>query len=327
MSKYSLSANPVPEVVIIGAGATGLLYGAFLSKSGCRVTMLARRQDSAEAVARGGIDLEDDGNTYNYQGIAAVTDLKDAPTPDLLIVCVKGPDTSGAVAVAAQYITPETSLLTLQNGIGNVDAIAEYIPREQIMAGVSYAGSTLLGPNRVRLAGRGPIHLGELHGGLSPRLLALAQIFERSGLKAAISDNIRGLVWTKLLVNAGINPLAALTRLKNGELASLPEGRALMSELVAEGALLAEKLGIRLDVPDPVAHTLSVARATGENAASMLQDILLGRKTEIESINGMLVKKAFELDLDLPLNRTVTMLLRLLGQRKIENGLDLTKIK
>lgn len=126
------------------------------------------------------------------------------------------------------------------------------------------------------------------------------------------------MIWSKVLVNAGINPLAALTRLKNGELAAQPESRRLMSILVAEGAELAEHLGITLEDSDPVAHTLGVALNTGSNTASMLQDILNGRKTEIESINGMLVQKGHEIGLSLPLNRAITLLVRLLEKSLVD---------
>lgn len=312
MPKYSLAASQKPHVAVIGAGAMGLLYGAFLSTGDCRVTMLARRAEVATAITRRGIDVEEHGKVKNYGGISAVTDLRAVPPPDLLIVCVKGPDTAAALQRVGRCIPPEACVLTLQNGLGHMETIAEYVPEGQILAGVSYLGSTLLGSNLIRIGGRGMIQLGEPNGTLSPRLLAIAQLFERSGLKAGMSDNIQGLIWTKALVNAAINPVAALTRLKNGELAELPESRALISVLAAEVAALAEKLGIKLDTEDPVGHTINVARATGANTASMLQDILQGKKTEIENISGVLIKKAQDIGFDLPMNRSVSMLVRLL---------------
>lgn len=314
---YTLAASANPNISIIGAGAMGLLYAAFLSTTSCNVTVVARRKDAIGAIEKDGIFVEDDGQVNNYTGIRAVNHLEIAPVPDLVIVAVKGPDTAQAMAAYASCIPKNATVLTLQNGLGNIETIARHVSLEQILAGVSYTGATLLGAGKVRVCGHGRTYFGELSGRKTPRLLALAQIFERSGITAGISDNIQGLIWTKVLVNVGINPLAALTQLKNGELAALPEGQALMSVLVAEGAELAERLGIALDEPDPVAHTLRVARTTGDNRASMLQDILNGKKTEIESINGMLVSKGWEIGLDLPLNRAITLLIRLLESSRL----------
>lgn len=316
---YTLPGAAEPRVTIIGAGAMGLLHGAYLSRGGCRVTLVARRPEVAELINAQGIRVEDAQGEQNFKGMAAVSRIEDAPEPDLVLLLVKGPDTAGAMAGAARHIPAGASVLTLQNGLGNIEAIAAEVPEEQILAGVSYTGGTLLGPGHVRMGGLGQTHIGELGGKMTPRLLALAQIFERSGLPAVISENIQGLIWTKVLVNAGINPLAALTRLKNGDLVAMPESRVLMSILVAEGAHLAGRLGISLSEPDPVAHTLEVAHRTGNNLASMLQDIMQNKKTEIESINGKLVEKGSELGLTLPLNHTVTLLIRLL-EHSISKG-------
>lgn len=318
--RYSISLNASPHIVIIGAGAMGLLHAAHLVLGGCSVSIVARRSEVIEAINTHGIGLEAKGKLKHFGGARAVKHIKDAPTPDLVLLCVKGPDSSAAMAEAAPHIPKTASVLTLQNGLGNIEAIAAHVPKHQIVAGASYTGVTLLGPELVRLGGYGPTLLGELSGKVTPRLLALAQIFERSGLRGQISENIQGVIWSKVLVNAGINPIAALTRLKNGELAADPESCALMSVLVSEGASLAERLGIKLAEPDPVAHTLSVAYATGDNMASMLQDIMQGRKTEIDSINGMLVQKGCEVGLVLPLNRTVTHLVHLLEKASLKQS-------
>lgn len=316
-NSFSLVTSKVPNVAIIGAGTMGCLYAASLSQTGCKVTLVARRAETAKVINSESVIIEEDGFLSPYPGINAVTSMEQAPKPDLVIVCVKGPDTGSAIASAAGAIPASATVLTLQNGLGNVDAIAEYIPEEQIVVGVSYTGATLLSPGVVRICGRGAAVLGELDGKLSPRLLALVQIFERAGLQPRMSENIKGVAWSKVLVSSGINPIAALTRLKNGELAAHPESVRLMSILVGEGIELSEHLGIALEDSDPVARTLEVALNTGSNTASMLQDILNGRKTEIESINGMLVGKGHEVGLRMPLNRAITLLVRLLEKSTI----------
>lgn len=309
---YSLSSAASPHVAIIGAGAMGLLHAALLSTAGCRVSVVARRQAAREVINAQGISVEDGRKSRVYKNIAAVPSLAEAPNADLIMLMVKGQDTGAAMAAAAAHIGPEASVFTMQNGMGNAAVIAKYVPKEQIFGGICYTGITFLGDGQVRVAGRGITYLGERSGKLSPRVLALARIFEQAGITASVSDNIVGRIWDKVLVNAGINALAALTCLKNGELAASPEARELMSGIVAEGVEVAARLGVTLEEKDPVAHTLEVARNTGNNIASMLQDVMQGKKTEIENINGMLLARGREVGLELPLNKLITTLLRLL---------------
>lgn len=317
---YTLSTTDTPKVAIIGAGTMGLFFAASLRRAGCDVSVVARRREAIDTINGRGITVEEGERSDKFRDISAFAGLADAPAPDLVLVLVKGPDTGEAMAAAAPHIGPGCSVLTIQNGLGNVAVISEYVPRESILGAVCYNGLTFVADGHVRVAGRGITYLGEIFGKNSPRVLALARIFERAGIRSSVVENVIGIAWDKLLVNVGLNALAALTRVKNGELADNPEARALMGVLVAEGAELAERLGITLEEKDPVAHCLEVARNTGDNIASMLQDVLQGKKTEIDSINGMLLLKGREIGLELPMNKTITLLVRLLERSYLKNG-------
>ncbi len=306
-----------PKVSVLGAGALGSIYGAYLSEGGCEVTLIVRRAEEAQAINSGGLCLRRADGCKTYTRARAVFHISETPAPDLLLFLVKGPDTAEAAAGAAPYIPAGCTLLTLQNGLGNVEKISEFIPAHQIIAGVSYTGGTRIKPGEVMLGGVGPTIIGEMDSKMTPRLRRVAELIGGSGLPVQISENIQGHIWTKAIVNAAINPLAALTRLSNGRLAACEESRRLMRQLAEEGAQVASMLGIRLETDDPAAYALAVAENTGSNSASMLQDILNSRATEIESINGAIATMARKGGLETPLNRAITDMIRLLEKSSL----------
>lgn len=315
---YSISNAGAPVINVLGAGALGSIYGALLSEAGCEVTLIDLNKEHVRAINESGLIVRfgDSGKVYKH--LRAVEHFKDAPGPDLVLLLVKSLDTEKAISGLAEYIPPSCTLLTLQNGLGNTAVIKKYFPHQQVLSGISYNSGTLLGPGEVLFGGRGLTLLGESDGTISPRVEAIKRFLDKAGLPAVISENIRGQIWTKVLVSVGINPLAALTRLTNGELATFSEGRELVSGLVAEAATLAAAMGIRLETEDPVGHVLEFARGAGRNRSSMLQDVLRRRYTEIDSINGSIVRYADELGLQVPLNLAVTRLIKLLERSELE---------
>jgi 2-dehydropantoate 2-reductase len=152
--------------------------------------------------------------------------------------------------------------------------------------------------------------IGELDGSTTPRLQAVADLCNRAGLETEISATVEGLIWDKLLVNVGINALTAITGLRNGELLAHEELAELLAEAVTEGARVAGAKGIRLNLPDPVAHAREVCAATGKNQSSMLQDILKGRPTEIDMINGAVLREGAARGIAAPVNGVLTRLVK-----------------
>ena len=241
---------------------------------------------------------------------------------DLAIVFVKSTLTGTAIRGNQAILGPDTLVLTLQNGLGNVEQIKEVIGADRIIAGTTGHGATMLGAGKIRHAGTGKTIIGVVPS--APRVDGtptvpsvpptrgadgIAQMFRSAGLYTEVSDNVMGLIWDKLMVNVGINALTGITRLKNGQLLDHPEIEALLEAVVGEAKEVADALGIRLSF-EPVSHTKEVCRLTSANNSSMLQDIQNHRKTEIDMINGAIVREASRLGIAAPYNQALTSLIR-----------------
>lgn len=298
------------KIAIVGAGAMGSLYGAKLSQlPENQVFLLDVWREHIEAINEKGLLMEEDGKILTYDQVKAAWEPSQAGPCDLVILFVKSILTKKAVESNRAVFGPDTVVITLQNGLGNVEAIAEVIGKEQIIAGTTAHGATMLAPGSIRHAGKGKTIIGELTGIKTERLLALADLFNRADLATEVSENVMGLIWDKLLVNVGINPLTGLTGLCNGELLDHPELEQILEAAVMEGAAVAEAKGIKLLYEDPVAHTKDVCRATAANRSSMLQDISAGRVTEIEMINGAIVREGKVCGIPTQVNLTLTNLI------------------
>jgi len=201
-------------------------------------------------------------------------------------------------------------VVTLQNGLGNRELLAAALGDAQVGQGVTAQGATLLGLGQVRHAGQGDTVFGAAPKRAGMELLV--DLFNTCGLPAKLSDDLDALVWGKLVVNAGINALTALLRVPNGALEASAEARALMAALIDEAAAVARARGTALPYPDPLAHTLAVARATGANHSSMLQDVLRRSPTEVDAINGAIAREGLRLGVPTPVNSLLAELVRAL---------------
>jgi 2-dehydropantoate 2-reductase len=231
------------------------------------------------------------------------------------LVLVKSWQTGRAARQLAECLAPSGVALTLQNGLGNREALANVLGEERVALGVTTLGANLLGPGRVRPAGDGTIYLED-----HPRLEPLVDLLRNAGLSVEIVPDPEGLVWGKLAINAAINPLTALLEVPNGELLERPSARLLMGELACEAAAAAGALGIRLPYPDPVAAVEAVARRTTANRSSMLQDVQRGAPTEIDAICGAIVKAGEKLGVPVPVNRTFWRLIKARVEKKNESA-------
>src|SRR6056297_23359 len=297
------------KIAVLGSGAMGCLYGGCLAESGCDVTLIDVWKEHVDAINSKGLHIEGLSGDRVIKNIAAVTDLKSLDNVDLLIVFVKATMTREAMEKAAELVGEKTVVLTLQNGLGNVEKIGEVVGNDKVIAGITAHGSTMLGPGHIKHAGTGDTNIGELDGSRTERLEKISRVFEDSGFPVNLSSNVLGLIWDKLMVNIGINALGALTGLKNGQLLEYEETEKLLESLVKEAWDVAKKKGIELG-SDPVQHTKEVARMTAGNRCSMLQDISKKRFTEIDVINGAIVKEGEKLGIKTPVNGVVTKLIK-----------------
>lgn len=303
------------KIAILGAGAMGSLYGAMLKEAGEDVWLLNRREEHIDAIREKGLRISSRSGERTVF-INATTDVKEIGKAELVIVFVKSYDTREAMSGALSLLGDETMVLTLQNGLGNVEQLTEIVGERRVLAGTTGFGSTVLAPGHIRHAGEGDTMLGELSGIRTPRVEELSRVFKSAGLRPVIAENLPGIMWGKLLVNAGVNPITALTRIKNGQILEIPELTDLMEKAVGEALEVSRRKGIVLfPIVDPLEHVREVIRRTKDNISSMRQDIERGTQTEIDFISGAIVREGRALGVPTPVNSLLMQLIKGLERR------------
>ncbi len=297
------------SLLIAGTGALACLFAARLAAAGVAVTLLGTWREGLEALRAHGVRLVGaDGSEQGYP-VRATDDPADCAGARLALVLVKSWQTERAARHLAGCLAADGLALTLQNGLGNRETLEEILGADRVALGVTTTGGTLVGPGRVRPGGEGPISLGA-----HPRLEPLADLLRRAGFEVEQVPAADALLWSKLVINAAINPLTALLRVPNGELLNRPSARLLMAAAASEAAAVAEALGLRLTFADPVAAAEAVARRTAINHSSMFQDVQRGAPTEIDAICGAIVRAGEQCGLSTPVNRTLWLLVKAMVQ-------------
>ena len=298
------------KIVIIGAGAMGSLFGGHLARSEEEVWLVGNRKEKIDAILSVGLTIEKNEKTQIIR-VNATSDVASVGKADLVIFFIKTYHTEKAVSDALVLQKEDTTFLTLQNGLGNEDVICKKVNRSNVMLGVTNHGATLIRPGYIRHAGWGKTYIGELDGKITDRAAHIAQIFSDVGIETKVSPHIHDLVWNKLLTNVGINALTALTGLKNGQLLDYPETLRLMEALVSEASEVARKKGIQIE-ENPIDKVKAIAEATRKNRSSMGQDFDYRRRTEIDAINGVVVREAERLGISAPYNQMITDLVKVI---------------
>ena len=300
------------KIAVVGAGAMGSLFGALLSEAGNNVWLCDVWQDHMQAINNNGLSIDRKGKSRNVRLLATLDPTQIDPA-DLVIVFVKSTQTKSAAETAQYLVGSGGAVLTLQNGMGNADAIAEVIAPERILAGTTSHGATMLGPGKIRHAGIGPTMLGAWKNNDQGHRLArrFADVFNTAGIETEAVDDVRCVIWNKLLINIGINAITALTAIKNGRILDLESTKELCRIAVEEAMRVARALNIAIR-DDAVDLVFKVAEATAANRSSMGQDVDSKRPTEIGAINGFIVHESKRLGLDAPVNFTLTALIETL---------------
>jgi len=301
------------KIAIVGPGAMGSLFAAFLARSGQDVSIFDKRKERAAYLNKNGLKVEGISGEFKTP-IKATVNPQDLKGSDLIIVCVKSYDTKKATEEIKTVAGGDVLNLTLQNGVGNVETISSIVGEDRTIGGVTSHGATLLGDGHIRHAGKGETVIGSAHrtssGDSSLYLAKITQAFTKAGFETRTVDNIQDLIWSKLIINVGINALTGITHLNNGRLIEFEGTDAILEAAVKEALKVAKKKGINIIFDDPIKKVKDVCKATAGNVASMLQDVLRSRKTEIDSINGAIVKEAKNLKIDVPVNRVLTDLIK-----------------
>jgi 2-dehydropantoate 2-reductase len=300
--------DPWPRIAVLGAGAVGCYFGGMLARAGAPVTLIGRPRH-VEALTRAGLCLE----TLHFRQqvpVAASTDVAAARAAEVVLFCVKTLDTETAAKELAPHLAANAVVVSLQNGVDNAERIRAATGIEAIPS-VVYVAAEMVAPGHVKHNGRGDLLIGDAR---RPRreLEDLAALFVRAGVPCLVSDNIAADLWTKLLINCAYNAISALGRAKYGRIVGYQPTRELMRQVTEEALAVARADGVRFPAGDMVEAVFRLGHAMSGATSSTAQDIARGKHTEIDSLNGYVVRRGAALGVPAPVNQTLHALVKLL---------------
>ncbi len=295
------------NVAVMGAGAVGCYFGAMLARAGAKVTLIGR-QAMVDAVTRDGLRIERASGTERI-ALAATTDPGAVAGCGLVLFSVKSSATADAARAIAPHLAPGAVVLGLQNGVENFDQLRAVIANP-IVAAVVYVAVEVAAPGVLRHNGRGDLVIGQPRDTDTALLGDLAAHLAAAKIPTRVTDNIDGELWSKLILNSAYNAISALTRSKYGPMVASPDVRRVMTDAVTEIVALARAKGVRLVMDDPVGATFGLADTMPEAVSSTAQDFAHGRPTEIDHLNGYIVRESEALGLAAPVNRTLYALVK-----------------
>ena len=313
------------KIVVVGSGAIGSLYGAFLSRLEDTEVILVGRNPHVSAIQSKGLKIKGilGEHVFKLKAMKFASEVDDA---DLVIVTTKTYDTLAAAKSAKHLIDSGASVLLIQNGLGTEELVAKALNTTKVLRATTCMGALRTSPGVVTATGCGLTEIGSRHPENQELVEKLTEMMKEVGFEVRSSDNIEGVVWTKTLVNCGINPVGALTGLTNGQVYNNKALRGLIVRLVEEAVQVVEALGVELTTEDPVRYALGTAKATGDNVNSMLQDLQAGKRTEIDAITGEVIRLAKEHGIETPSSEAVYALVKALESKYIEEGKKLSDV-
>ena len=297
------------KIVIVGPGAIGLLLFSLLLRSKEEMWLLDKDEERAHRLKKNGIKVEG-VSSLKAQNPKVTSDPKEVCDAVLWIICVKSYDTKNVIKRISDFVSSQALVLSLQNGVGNVELLSEAFGSQRVLAGVTNMGATLLDEGVVRHAGEGETVLGRLDGTMGAELRGIRELFQKSKIPLRLSKDPVGVLWSKLIINVGVNALSAITRLKNGRLIQFEGTRRILRDAITEAVKVAKRKRIKLIYDDMLAKAESVCEATADNISSMLADVLNRKKTEIDFLNGAIVRQGESLGIKTPVNELLVDLVK-----------------
>ncbi|CAB1065117.1 2-dehydropantoate 2-reductase (EC [Olavius sp. associated proteobacterium Delta 1] len=298
-------------IAIIGSGAMGSLFGGRLKSAGNNVTLVDVWEDHIQTINNNGLIIENPTKRdVIYISACLPGDLQ--KPPDLMIIFTKTIHTESALKDVQSLISDQTTILTVQNGVGHDRIIARYFDRSKIIHGVTTYPCHILGPGHVRTEEEGTIKIMTLDGRHRQMLSDVDRLFNSAGLNCEITPDVTVAIWEKLAFNAALNGMTTVLRLPVGEIDRVDDGRDLVKKIVDEAVEVANRMDIAIS-KSRILSTVSMAfRAHKDHKPSMLQDVLSKRKTEVDFINGAIVREAKALGFSVPANETLYRLIKVL---------------
>jgi 2-dehydropantoate 2-reductase len=311
----------------MGAGAVGCYFGGMLARASFPVTLIGRAPH-VDAIRRDGLLLD----TLHFQErirLEASTEPVSARDAGVVLLCVKGTDTEKAAHALAPHLAEDASLVSLQNGVDNLERIERATGIRAVPA-VVYVAAAMVAPGHVRHTGRGDLILGRRREALASasksattsaedtrecgRAAELAELFEDAGVPCRVSENIAVDLWTKMVINCAYNAISALTRARYGRLVSNPPAREIMIAAIREAVAVAAAAGVALSEASMIETGLALAASMPEAISSTAQDLARGKRTEIDAFNGTVARLGGQLGVATPVNRTLHALVKLLEE-------------
>ena len=294
------------QIAMLGAGAMGSVIGGHLATAGNDVIMIDVNEDHISTIKTNGLVLENDG-TKNVVKVRAATNSIGIEPVDLVIVLVKSFHTEDAIRASKNIVGPETTVLSLQNGLGQEEVLANIVGKARVIAGKTYVGGMLSAPGHAVAGVKGKeTIIGELDGQITPRIRKVAEAFDAANLATIVSDNIVGAMWDKLLINVAAGALSGITGLNFGNLYDLPEVEETAIEAVAEAMRVASALDVQLETKTPKDAWLKASAGLPfDFKPSVLQALERGQTTEIDFINGAVVRAGQKAGIATPVNATL----------------------
>lgn len=300
----------VENIVVLGAGAMGCLFAARMAEAGARVTLVDVDRGRLQAISGGGLELIDDHGARTLRPATSLAGDLSGPV-DLVVLFTKGMHSRSAAASVAHLRAFSPLALTLQNGIGNSEILAEQFGEDRVIMGTAMVPADLEVPNKITTHGFSTVHIGGMTAAAHSEVQSVADLLTRSRFSPVVTPNIEYAVWEKLAFNAALNALAMITQSNNAALDNAP-GRTIVSQSIAETVAVAKARGIDLNSKVIEQHVTSALEKHPGHEASMLQDRRFGRRTEIGSINGAIVSEGRRLGVPTPVNAVLADLVRLI---------------
>jgi 2-dehydropantoate 2-reductase len=310
-----MQENPWPRIAVVGAGAVGCYFGGMLARAGAPVTLIGRAPH-VEAINRDGLFIE----SIHFQervSVSASTEVGAARGAQLVLFSVKTVDTEAAAKSLAPYLAPDTIVVSLQNGVDNAERINSATGIQTIPA-VVYIAAAMIGTGRVKHSGRGDLIIGNplpKHAASEWTLAEVTATFMRADVPCRISETITVELWKKLVMNCAYNAISALSRAKYGRIARDAGLIEVIKRVVIEAVAVGNAAGVQLSADTMIAAALNLgSEAMPEALSSTAQDIARGKPTEIDSLNGFLVRRGAEMGVSTPVNQALHSLVKLLEQ-------------
>ena len=296
------------RIYMIGAGAMGGVYGGLLARAGYDVTLIDPREDHIRKIQNEGITIEGVRGTHVIK-LPAQCDYAGLAPADLAVIFTDSNSTRDAAKAAKQLLKPDGVALTLQNGIGNVEALIAELGKERVIAGVSMNSAANSADGRSAYTNVGMTSIGELDGRDTQRVKQVAEMLNKAGIPTEIIPDPMNWIWGKFVLNCGVNALTAITGLRGGEMVRTPEVSALQDRVIDEIMAVVERKGVKLPEKDPRKKIKDHCRIR-YNKPSMMQHMEQGRRTEIDSLNGALVREAKAMGIATPYNEAVVAIVK-----------------